>query len=71
MVKDRAALTELYLKSTKPISDKDFEGQFNYKHLNKEDQVTALKLFRKHKAAFSQHACDLGKSQYVKLKHKS
>ena len=36
VVEDRAALTELYLKSTKPVADKDFEGQFNVQHLAKQ-----------------------------------
>ena len=67
VVEDRAALTELYLKSTKPVADEDFEAQFNVQHLKKQDRITALQMFRKHKKAFSQHACDLGKASKITM----
>ena len=67
IVEDRAALAELYLKSTKPVADKDFEGQFNVQHLAKQDRITALQMFRKHKQAFSQHACNLGKASKITM----
>ena len=68
IVEDKAALTELYLKSTKPVKDEDFEAQFDLKHLNHKDRKKALAMFRSHMKAFSQHACDLGCSKDIKMK---
>ena len=68
IVEDKAALTELYLKSTKPIKDEDFEDQFDLKHLNQRDRKKALTMFRSHMKAFSQHACYLGCSKDIKMK---
>ena len=61
-------LTELYLKSTKPIKDEDFEDQFDLKHLNQTDRKKALTMFRSHMKAFSQHTCNLGFSKDIKMK---
>ena len=66
-VEEKAALTELYLKSTIPIPDTLFEQQFNIDHLERSSQAQATKIFRKNKEAFSKHACDLGKSNGLEM----
>jgi hypothetical protein len=45
------ALTELYLKSTKPIKEEEFDSQFE--HLSTQDKK-GLKIFKRNKQAFSQ-----------------
>ena len=50
IVEDKAALTELYLKPTKPIKGEDLEGQFDLKHLNQIDRKKALAMFRSHES---------------------
>ena len=66
-VEDHAALTELYLKSTKPIPDNQFDQQFDVKHLPPKERKEALRIFHKHKGAFSKHACDLGKANNLEM----
>ena len=66
-VEDHAALTELYLKSTKPIPDDQFDQQFDVKHLPPKERKEALRIFHKHKGAFSKHACDLGKANNLEM----
>jgi len=68
VVEDKAALTELYKKSTVPIPDHLFESQFDVSHLDDRHQKLALMMFRENKDAFSRHACDLGKSKDIKMK---
>ena len=68
VVEDRAALTELYLKSTVPVPDHLFETQFDVSHLNTKMQQVALGIFRANKEAFSRHAADLGCSKDIKMK---
>ena len=58
LVEDKAALTKLYLKSTKPGKDEAFKAQFDSKHLNQKDRTKALAMFRSHMETFSQHSCD-------------
>ena len=53
VVEDKAALTELYLKTTKPIKDEDFKFQFDLKHLNQKDRKKALAMLRSHMKDFS------------------
>ena len=68
VVEDRAAMTELYLKSTVPVPDHLFETQFDVKHLPPKIQQMALEIFRAHKEAFSKHAADLGCSKDIEMK---
>ena len=68
VVEDRAALTELYLKSTVPVPDHLFEEQFDVKHLSPKMQQIALEIFRANKEAFSRHAADLGCSKDIEMK---
>ena len=66
-VEDKAALTELTLKNTVPISDEKFDDQFDLKHLHPQQKQFALQVFRKHLPAFSRHACDLGESKDIQM----
>ena len=68
VVEDRAALTELYLKSTVPVPDHLFETQFDVSHLTPKMQQIALGIFRANKEAFSRHAADLGCSKDIEMK---
>ena len=68
IVEDKAGLTELYLKSSKPVKDEDFKAQFDLKHLKQRDIEKLLAMFRSHMKAFSQHQCNLGSSKDIKLK---
>jgi hypothetical protein len=47
----------MYVKSTIPGKDKDFDAQVNLKHLSKMHQWLALKNFQRNKEEFSKHAC--------------
>jgi len=67
VVEDKAALTELYKKSTIPIPDHLFESQFDLKHLDSKTQLRALQMFRANIEVFSKHACDLGKSKDIAM----
>ena len=67
VVEDKAALTELYLKSTEPIPDHLFESQFDVGHLPLSEQKFALQKFRENKEAFSKHACDIGCSSDISM----
>ena len=67
IVEDRAALTELYLKSTVPVPDHLFETQFDVGHLNPKMQKLALEMFRANQEAFSKHAADLGCSKDIEM----
>ena len=66
-VENHAALTELYLKSTKPIKEEEFESQFDIKHLTPHDRQEAINIFKRNKSAFSRHACDLGKANNLEM----
>jgi len=68
IVEDRAALTELYLKSTKAVPDHLFETQFDVAHLAPRMQEMALGIFRANIAAFSKHAADLGCAKDIEMK---
>ena len=68
VVEDRAALTEMYLKSTIPVPDHLFETQFDIGHLPPKMQQMALEIFRANKEAFSRHAADLGCSTDIEMK---
>ena len=67
IVEDKAALTELYLKSTEPIPDELFESQFDVAHLPAKEQAMAYKSFWDNKEAFSKHACDIGCSTDITM----
>jgi hypothetical protein len=64
-VESKASLTEMYVKSTVPVCDEDFDDQFDLKHLSKIHK--RLKVFKKNKEAFSKHACDLGCSTGIEM----
>jgi hypothetical protein len=66
-VEDKAALTELYLKSTVPFPEEKFDEQFDLKHLPRSYRKLALATFRQYKGAFSRHACDLGTAKDIKM----
>jgi len=66
-VEQKASLTEMYIKSTTPVLDKDFEAQFDLSHLTKSEQRYARKIFRKHIDVFSKHACDLGCAKDIEM----
>ena len=59
-VEDKASLTEMYLKSTVPVKDCDFEKQFDIEHMSPRYREIIFKMLRKNIGAFSKHACDLG-----------
>ena len=67
VIEDHAALTQLYLKNTVPITEKEFPTLFDLKHLPEVKQQEALKMFIENRQAFSNHACDLGKSNLVEM----
>jgi hypothetical protein len=46
-VASKASLTEMYIKSTVPVRDEDFDDQFDLNHLSKTHKRLALKIFRK------------------------
>lgn len=57
----------MYVKSTIPGKDKDFDAQVNLKHLSKMHQWLALKNFQRNKEEFSKHACNLRCSTNIKM----
>ncbi len=57
----------MYVKSTVPVRDEDFDDQFDLNHQSKTHKRLALKIFRKNKEAFSKHACDLGCSTDIEM----
>ena len=67
VIEDHAALTQLYLKNTVPITEEEFPTLFDLKHLSENKQKEALKMFISNRQAFSNHACDLGKSNLVEM----
>ena len=68
IVEEKSSLTEMYMKSTVPINDVDFEKQFDLKHLKLQNRKNTLKILRLKKEAFSKHACDLGKAKGIEMK---
>ena len=66
-VEQKASLTEMYLKSTIPIRDEDFESQFDLDHLSPKMKKIALKIFRQNIQAFSKHACDIDQAKHIEM----
>ena len=66
-VEQKASLTEMYLKSTVPVKDEDFEDQFDLDHMKPAMKKFALKIFRQNIQAFSKHACDIGKAKHIEM----
>ena len=66
-VEEKASLTEMYLKSTIPVPDSEFDAQFDLTHIPPRLRKYAIKIFRKNQAAFSKHACDLGKAKGIEM----
>ena len=67
-VEENAALTELTLRDDKPLSDEDFETQFDLAHLPLKFRTWAIEMFRRQQQAFSKHAADLGCATDIKMR---
>jgi hypothetical protein len=68
VVRDRAALTEVYVISTKAVPDHLFETQFDVAHLALRMQEMALGIFRANIDSFSKYAADLGCAKDIEMK---
>ena len=67
-VEENAALTELKLLNDKPLSDEDFETQFELKHLPLKARTWAMQMFRRQQKVFSKHDADLGCATDIEMK---
>ena len=67
-VEENASLTELKLREDTPLSDEDFETQFDLKHLPLKNRIWAMQMFRRQQQAFSKHAADLGCATDIEMR---
>ena len=67
IIEDKASLTNMYLQSTKPTPESEWPALFDLKHLSTQNGEDAIKVFLRNKAAFSNHACDLGRTNQVEM----
>ena len=61
------SVTEMSLRDVTPITEKEFEKQFDLKHLPIFAQKHAKRIFHKNKTVFSKHEMDLGCSKNVEM----
>ena len=67
-VENNASLTEMSLEKDQPMSDVEFLDSFQISHLPRHIRRTALRMFQKHRGAFSRHPFDLGKAKGIQVK---
>ena len=67
-VEENASLTELTLRNDQPLSDEDFETQFDLAHLPLKQRTWAMQMFRRQQQAFSKHAADLGCATDIEMR---
>lgn len=67
IIEKYSGLTELELQDIEPISEENFNSQFVLDHLSPRDKNKALKIFQKHKNAFSSHTYDIGKAHDIEM----
>jgi hypothetical protein len=67
-VEENAALTELTLRDDRPLSEEEFDTQFDVAHLPLKHRTWALQMFRRQRDALSKHASDLGCAKGVEMK---
>ena len=61
------SVTEMEYKNIKPFTQAEFREQFKLDHLTRNQQLLAMKVFKKHIKAFSRHDYDLGLSNSTKM----
>jgi hypothetical protein len=54
MTKEVESLTKMYVKSTVPVSDEDFDDQFDLNHLSKTHKRLPVKIFQRNKKGLQQ-----------------
>ena len=67
VIEDANSITELELKNITPFLDKDFDKQFDFKHLPNIHRKKTLKLMKKHDKVFSRHEYDIGLAKDIEM----
>jgi len=64
---DKAAITDLGLEDTTPMSEKEFLAQFDLKHLSAKRQNQAKEMFLNNIEAFSMSKYDIGRTSMIEM----
>ena len=66
-VEKHSGLTEMALADVKPMTEREFEEQFDLKHLPSDHRKKFLQIFKRNKQAFSMSAKDIGKAKDIEM----